>query len=69
MLDVKFIREYPDVVKQNVINKNESADIDALLVLDEKRRSLIQEVEVLKGKRNTVSELIASLKKNKEDAT
>jgi len=52
-----------------VINKNESADIDALIKLDEKRRSLIQEVEVLKSKRNTVSELIASLKKNKEDAT
>ncbi|MCE2755728.1 MAG: serine--tRNA ligase [Ignavibacteriae bacterium] len=69
MLDVKFIRENPDAVKQNVINKNESADIDALLTLDEKRRSLIQEVEVLKSKRNTVSELIASLKKNKEDAT
>ena len=69
MLDVKFIRENPDAVKQNVVNKNESADIDALLALDEKRRSLIQEVEVLKSKRNTVSELIASLKKNKEDAT
>jgi len=69
MLDVKFIRENPDAVTQNVINKNESADIDALLALDEKRRALIQEVEVLKSKRNTVSELIASLKKNKEDAT
>jgi seryl-tRNA synthetase len=34
MLDVKFIRENPDAVKQNVINKNESADIDALLALD-----------------------------------
>jgi seryl-tRNA synthetase len=69
MLDIKFIREHADAVKSNVINKNESADIDALIKLDEKRRSLIQEVEVLKSKRNTVSELIASLKKNKEDAT
>ncbi len=69
MLDLKFIRENPDAVRINIINKNESADINAVLAVDEKRRNIIQEVEQLKNQRNTVSAEIAVLKKNKEDAT
>ena len=69
MLDLKFIRENPDAVSINIINKNESADINAVLAVDEKRRNIIQEVEQLKNQRNTVSAEIAVLKKNKEDAT
>jgi len=68
MLDLKFIRENPELVKQAVINKNESADIDKILELDEKRRAVISDVEKLKALRNTVSEQIAVKKKNKEDA-
>jgi seryl-tRNA synthetase len=69
MLDLKFIRENPDAVRINIINKNESADINAVLSVDEKRRNIIQEVEQLKNQRNTVTSEIAVLKKNKEDAT
>jgi len=69
MLDLKFIRENAELVKQAVINKNESADIDKILELDEKRRAVIGEVEKLKALRNTVSEQIAVKKKNKEDAS
>ncbi|PKK84157.1 MAG: serine--tRNA ligase [candidate division Zixibacteria bacterium HGW-Zixibacteria-1] len=68
MLDLKFIRENPELVKQAVINKNESADIGKILELDEKRRDVIGEVEKLKALRNTVSEQIAAKKRNKEDA-
>lgn len=69
MLDLNFIRENPELVKQAVINKNENADIDKILELDEKRRSIIVGVEKLKSLRNKVSEQIAIKKKNKEDAT
>jgi seryl-tRNA synthetase len=69
MLDLKYIRENPEVVKTAVINKNESADIDKITKLDEKRREIIGEVERLKAKRNKVSEQIAAKKKNKEDTS
>jgi seryl-tRNA synthetase len=68
MLDLKFIRENPDLVKNAVKNKNESADIDKILELDKNRRDIIGEVEQLKALRNKVSEQIAAKKKNKEDA-
>ncbi|HDK35284.1 MAG TPA: serine--tRNA ligase, partial [Bacteroidetes bacterium] len=63
MLDLKFIRENPDLVKNAVKNKNEKADIDKLLVLDEKWRQLIKETEKLKRLRNQVSAEINQLKK------
>ena len=48
MLDLKFIRANVQAVKQNIINKNESADIDTFIELDEQRRAIIQQVESLK---------------------
>ena len=55
MLDIKFVRENPELVQQNIVNKNESADVNTLLVLDEKRRAIIGEVEKLKNQRNIVT--------------
>jgi len=69
MLDLKYIRENPDIVKKAIIDKNESADVDKILELDQKRRGVIGEVEKLKALRNKVSEQIAIKKKNKEDAS
>lgn len=69
MLDLKFIRENAELVKKAIINKNESADVDKILELDKKRRTIIGDVEKLKALRNKVSEQIAKKKKNKEDAT
>ncbi|GBE28684.1 serine--tRNA ligase [bacterium BMS3Bbin03] len=68
MLDLKFIRENPDLVKNAVKNKNEKADIDKLLVMDEKWRQLIKETEKLKRLRNQVSAEINQLKKQKKQA-
>jgi seryl-tRNA synthetase len=68
MLDLKFIRENSDVVKQAIQNKGEKADLNLLLSLDEKRRELIAQVEELKHHRNVVSEKIARMKKEKKDA-
>lgn len=68
MLDLKFIRENIELVRENIKNKNESANIDSILELDEKRRKVIQEVESLKNVRNVVTKEIAELKKSKHNA-
>lgn len=69
MLDLKFIRENPELVQLNTKNKNEKAELGTLLSFDEKRRSIIADVEQLKNKRNNVTKEIAVLKKNNMDAS
>ncbi|MEE9224627.1 MAG: serine--tRNA ligase [Bacteroidota bacterium] len=69
MLELKFVREHPDLVKQGIQSKGESDKVDELLILDEKRRKLIQHSEGLKAKRNAVSEEIARMKKSGSDAS
>jgi seryl-tRNA synthetase len=69
MIDLRFIRENPQKVKEAVENKGENADVDALLGLDEKRRILLQQAEELKHQRNVVSEKIAQMKRKKEDTS
>jgi len=68
MLDLKFIRENVEKVKEAVKNKNEKTDIDLILSLDEKRRSLLSQADELKHQRNVVTEKIAGMKKVKQDA-
>jgi seryl-tRNA synthetase len=68
MLDLKFIRENPDLVKQAVKNKNDHADIDQILKLDTARRGIIAEVEQMKALRNSVTEEIAKRKRAGQDA-
>ena len=65
MLDPKFIRENIELVKKAIADKGEKADLGPFLELDTKRRAIVQEVEVLKAQRNSVSEEIARLKKEK----
>ncbi len=69
MLDPKFIRTNPELVKKAVRDKNEKVDIDKFLVLDEKRRHIIAEGENLKAERNAASVEIARIKKEKGDAS
>jgi len=69
MLDLKYVRAHPNDVRRAVANKNESADIDRLLAVDERLRELIAEADRLKQERNEESERIAQLKKAGEDAS
>ena len=55
MLDLKFIREHPQKVREAIIKKNEPAELDRLLQLDMERRQLLQKAEQLKQLRNRVS--------------
>jgi len=58
MLDIKFIRENPDAVKNAAKNKRFDVDIDRLLQLDLRRRELIGETETARSRRNEVAALI-----------
>jgi seryl-tRNA synthetase len=63
MLDIKFIRENTDLVKQGAKNKNaDPALIDQVLDLDQKRRDLMTQVQELRSQRN-----IAAKEKNIEE--
>lgn len=69
MLDLKFIRENVELVREGIKNKNETDRLSELLLLDTRRRALIQETDDLKNKRNKVTDEIAAIKKNKGDAS
>ena len=69
MLDQRFVRQNPDAVRQAAANKNERVDVDRFLDLDERRREQLQTVESLKQRRNTVSDEIARMKRDGEDAS
>lgn len=68
MLDLKFIRENADLVRQGISNKKETVDLDQILKLDQERRSILVEVEQLKATRNRVSKEIGNHIKSGEDA-
>jgi seryl-tRNA synthetase len=69
MLDLKFIRENSELVRQGIKNKNETDRLDDLLKLDEERRELILKADELKHKRNLVSSQIPQMKKAGQDVT
>jgi len=67
MLDINLIRENPDLIRTSLKNRQmDDAPVVKILELDEKRRSLLTEVEKLKAERNTVSKEISKIKDNDE---
>ncbi len=69
MLDLAFIRENADRVREAIRNKGEKADLDRLLELDAERRAAVTQFESLRSEQNRVSKEIAARKKSKEDAS
>ncbi|MBD3310196.1 serine--tRNA ligase [Candidatus Woesearchaeota archaeon] len=72
MLDIKFIRENPDAVRQDLEKRKDKEKLgwlDDLLKKDEQYRKLQQEVEKLRHRRNEVSKEINRLKKEDKDAS
>ncbi|MEN1760059.1 serine--tRNA ligase [Anoxynatronum sibiricum] len=70
MLDLKRIRNELETIKAAMERRGEAeVDLDAVVALDEKRRSLLQEVEQMKSEQNAVSREIPRLKKEGEDTT
>jgi seryl-tRNA synthetase len=68
MIDIKYIRSNPDIVRKAIVDKNEKADLDTLLAADEKRRKLQYDFDQLKAQQNAVSQVIAQKKRAKDDA-
>ncbi len=68
MLNLKFIRNNIDDVEQMLQNRNTNLDLSEFRSIDTQRRQLLTETEGLKNKRNTCSDSIAILKKQKQDA-
>lgn len=69
MLDLKFVRNNPELVKEGLLKRNNSTElIDKFIAIDEVRRQKIVIVEQQKNRRNTVSEEIGRLKKAGQNA-
>ncbi|MDP8292900.1 MAG: serine--tRNA ligase, partial [Candidatus Orphnella occulta] len=68
MLDIKFIRANPDIIKASLVNRKARIDIDKLIALDVDKRQLLQEAESLKNKRNEASKEIGELIKQGKSA-
>jgi len=63
MLDMNLIRENPEIVRKSLRDRQDDpASVDAILKLDELRRSLLVQVETLKAERNAVSKEIGQMK-------
>ena len=64
MLDIKFVRENPEIVKQNIRNKFQDSKlpmVDEVIGLDKENREIKKEVESLRANRNKISKQIGAL--------
>ncbi|RDV39309.1 serine--tRNA ligase [Bradymonadaceae bacterium TMQ3] len=68
MLDIKFIRENVETVKEAARNKRFDVDIDRLLELDERRRDLMSSSEKIRARRNEVAQAIPKASKEERPA-
>ena len=64
MLDIRFVRENPEIVKQNIRNKFQDKKlplVDEVIALDAENRAAMQEADALRGNRNKLSKQIGGL--------
>jgi seryl-tRNA synthetase len=69
MLDIKYLRQNIDIVRQKMDARGQKIDFDRFIRLDAKRRDILGAVETLRNERNSVSKQVGELKKKKEDAS
>lgn len=72
MLDIKFIREQPDFVRENLKRRHDKEKLkllDEILIADKKWRTVTAEINELRARRNEVSKKIAECKKEKKGVT
>ena len=67
MLDLKFIRENLDLVRESIKKRNLNLDLNNFIEMDDKRRKVLLELEDLRAKRNKANDEIAKLLKEKRD--
>lgn len=67
MLDIRLIRENPDLVNAALKRRNPELSVDAIVELDARRLALLKEEETLRGQRNQITQQIAQLKREGKD--
>ena len=68
MLDIKFIRENVDLVRESLKKRNLKLDLDGLIKIDDSRRKTLVELEDLRAQRNKANDEISKLLKEKNNA-
>lgn len=68
MLEIKFVRSNPDLVKKALEKRGATVNLDEFLALEEQRRKVLAQAEALKNKRNTVSEEVGRRKRTGDPA-
>lgn len=66
MLDIKFIKDNYNIIKEAVKNKKENIDIDKLIELDDKRIQLSKDVDTIRSEKNILSRSIKELNKDSD---
>lgn len=67
MLDLRFVCDNIDLVKEKLAKRNSKIDIEEIVALADKRRAAIKKVELLKAEKNKISAQIAQMKREKLD--
>jgi seryl-tRNA synthetase len=68
MLEIKFVRQNLSDVQKALSARRGTANLEAFMDCEERRRNVLQEIEKLRNRRNTVSNQIADMKKQGQDA-
>jgi len=66
MLDIKFIRNHPDLVKKGSESKGVKVDVNLLLEVDKKRREILQALDDMRAQKNKASKDIPKMNNEKE---
>jgi len=61
MLDIRLVRENPDIVRQSLDKRGDKASLDEIMALDKQHRELLHEMESLRARRNEVSKQISKM--------
>ncbi len=67
MLDIKILRQNPEIIKDALKKRNNDLDIEPAIELDKKRRAILTEVEQKKAKQNEITKQIPQMKKAGEN--
>lgn len=69
MIDLKLLKDNPDLIRRALAVRGESLDLDEIIRLDHDRRNAITEIQQLKSERNKLSEQVGESKQRGEDVT
>jgi seryl-tRNA synthetase len=68
MLDIKFIKENSELVKESIKNRNLKLDLDEVIEVDDSRKNILSKLEDLRRQQNIANDEISKLLKEKKDA-